>query len=263
MDDENLLIRPFALSLYHPNPENVLLVGLATGAWEQVIASHPSVKHVTIIEINPGYLQIIKQYPVVASLLDNPKVEIVIDDGRRWLNRHPERKFDAIIENTTLYYRPNATNLLSQEYLKLTEAHLREGGIIMYNTTGSQRVQRTGCVTLPYGFRELNMLVVSPTPIKLNQQRLRESLIAYRINGHPVLDMTDPKGRNRLEQIVTSLASPPAGQARTDSVMEDCGGILARTAGQPLVTDDNMGEEWSGLLVTDPLLRRLHQLSGF
>jgi hypothetical protein len=45
--------------------------------------------------------------------------------------------------------------------------------------------------------------------------------------------------------------------------MEDCGGIVARTAGQALVTDDNMGEEWSGLLMTDPLLRRLHRLSGF
>jgi spermidine synthase len=262
MDDENLLIRPFALSLYHPNPENVLLIGLATGAWEQVIASHPSVKHVTIIEINPGYLQIIRKYPVVASLLDNPKVEIVIDDGRRWLNRHPERKFDAIIQNTTWYYRPNATNLLSQEYLKLTEAHLRQGGVILYNTTGSQRVQRTGCATFGNGFREINMLVVSPTPIKLDPQRLRNTLAAYRINGRPVLDMAEPKARARLEEIVSSLAPPPAGQARPDALMEDCGGILARTAGQALVTDDNMGEEWSGLLMTDPLLRQMHRLFG-
>ena len=82
-------------------------------------------------------------WSLVASLLDNPKVEIVIDDGRRWLNRHPERKFDAIIQNTTWYYRPNVTNLLSREYLALVAAHLREGGVIMYNTTGSLRVQRT------------------------------------------------------------------------------------------------------------------------
>ncbi|HKW53864.1 MAG TPA: fused MFS/spermidine synthase [Stellaceae bacterium] len=261
MDDENLLIRPFALSLYPPNPENVLLISLATGAWEQVIASHPSVKHATIIEINPGYLQIIKKYPVVASLLNNPKVEIIIDDGRRWLNRHPERKFDAIIQNTTWYYRPNATNLLSQEYLKLTAAHLREGGIIMYNTTGSQRVQRTGCMTFPSGYREINMLVVSPTPIKPDQQRLRDTLVAYRINGRPVFDLADPKGRARLDEVVNSLTPPPAGEPRPGAIIEDCGGILARTAGMTPITDDNMGEEWSGLLVTDPLLKRLHQLT--
>ena len=262
MDDENLLIRPFALSLYHPNPENVLLIGLATGAWEQVIASHPSVKHATIIEINPGYLQIMKKYPVVASLLNNPKVEIIIDDGRRWLNRHPERKFDAIIQNTTWYYRPNATNLLSQEYLKLAAAHLREGGIIMYNTTGSQRVQRTGCLAFPSGYREINMLVVSPTPIKPNPQRLRDTLVAYRINGRPVLDMADPKGRARLDEVVNSLAPPPAAEPRPGAIIEGCDGLLARTAGETPITDDNMGEEWSGLLMTDPLLKRLHQLSG-
>src|ERR1700685_4178187 len=121
------------------------MIALATGAWEQVIASHPQVKHVTIIEINPGYLQIVRKYPVVASLLDNPKVEIVIDDGRRWLNRHPERKFDAIVQNTTWYFRPNVTRLLSQEYLRLAASHLRDGGVVMYNTTGSARAQRTGC----------------------------------------------------------------------------------------------------------------------
>ena len=166
MDDENLLIRPFALSLYHPHPENVLMIGLATGAWAQVVANNPEVKHFTAVEINPGYLEIIKRYPAVASLLDNPKVEIVIDDGRRWLSRHPERKFDAIIQNTTLYYRPNVTNLLSVEYLNLAAAHLRPGGMLLYNTTGSVRVQRTGCTTFGNGLREINMLVASPTAIK-------------------------------------------------------------------------------------------------
>jgi len=41
-------------------------------------------------------------------------------------------------------------------------------------------------------------------------------------------------------------------------MMEECGGILARSAGMAIVTDDSMGEEWSGLVVTDPLLKRLH-----
>jgi hypothetical protein len=162
-----------------------------------------------------------------------------------------------------LFYRPNVTNLLSVEYLKLAAAHLRPDGMFLYNTTGSARVQRTGCTTFGNGLREINMLVVSQTPITPDPRRLRRSLVAYRIDGRPILDMTDPKGRDRLEQIVGNLTPPPAGEARPDAVMEDCGGIIARTAGQALVTDDNMGEEWSGLLMTDPLLRRLHQLSGF
>lgn len=262
MMDENFLIRPFSLSLFHPDPENVLMIGLATGAWAQVIASHPQVKHLTIVEINPGYLGIMRDYPAVASVLRNPKVEIVIDDGRRWLNRHPEQKFDAIIQNTTWYYRPNTTNLLSRDYLKLAAAHLRAGGVIMYNTTGSLRAQRTACVDFP-GVRVLNAMVVSPASMALDPDRLRQVLLEYRIDGHPVLDVADPSGRARLDEIVAALAPPPAGEQRPDQPTEDCGGILARSATLPLITDDNMGEEWSKLLTTDPLIERLHRLAPF
>ena len=101
LDDENLLIRPISLSLFHPNPKQVLMIGLGTGAWAQIVVDNPSVEHLTVVEINPGYLDIIKRYPAVASLLTNPKVRIFIDDGRRWLNRHPDLRFDAIVQNTT------------------------------------------------------------------------------------------------------------------------------------------------------------------
>jgi predicted membrane-bound spermidine synthase len=256
MNDENSLVRPFSLSLFHPDPEEVLMIGLATGAWEQVITSHPQVKHVTIIEINPGYLQIVRKYPVVASLLDNPKVEIVIDDGRRWLNRHPERKFDAIVQNTTWYFRPNVTSLLSQEYLRLAAGHLRDGGVVMYNTTGSARAQRTGC-SLFSGVRVLNTLVLSSTPMTLDPDRLRRTLASYRINGRTVLDVAVPGERARLEEIVATLTPPPPGVARETAPMEDCGGVLARTQGMAPVTDDNMGQEWQHLALMDRLMRRI------
>jgi predicted membrane-bound spermidine synthase len=261
MHDENVLIRPFSLSLFHPDPEEVLMVGLATGAWEQVIANHPQLKHLTIVEINPGYLDIIPKYPVVASLLHNPKVEIVIDDGRRWLNRHPGRKFDAIIENTTWYFRPNATSLLSEEYLRLAAAHLRAGGVILYNATGSLRVQRTGCALYP-GVRIFNSLVVSPTQLTLDPDRLRRTLAAYRINGRPVLNVNRLQERARREQIVSQLAPPPPGEARPEAAIEDCGRVLKRTKGLATVTDDNMGEEWSHLAIADQLLRRVQQRLG-
>ena len=75
----------------HPDPKQVIMIGLSSGSWAQVIANNPHLEHMTIIEINPGYLDIIKKYPDVASILTNPKIDIQIDDGRRWLRRHPER----------------------------------------------------------------------------------------------------------------------------------------------------------------------------
>ena len=73
----------------HPLPKHVLMIGLASGSWAQVIANDKDVEDETIVEINPGYLPLIGKQPEVESLLRNPKVHIVIDDGRRWLVAHP------------------------------------------------------------------------------------------------------------------------------------------------------------------------------
>ena len=62
------------MSLFRPAPRNVLMIGLSSGSWAQVIASNPAVKQLTIVEINRGYLELISQQPDVQSILRNPKV---------------------------------------------------------------------------------------------------------------------------------------------------------------------------------------------
>jgi spermidine synthase len=262
IEDLNQLIRPFSLSLYHSDPQEVLMIGMGTGAWEQVIANHPAVKHLTIIEINPGYLPIVARYPAVASLLTNPKVSIVIDDGRRWLNRHPAARFDAVVANTTWNYRPNATNLLSAEYLRLLAQHLRPGGVALYNTTGSLRAQRTACQTFADGYRELNAMVVANHPLRLDRDRLRAVLADYRIDGHPVFDTTDPRYRARLDELIAQLALDKQPREPEKAVIEDCRSILARSQALSPITDDNMGEEWNFILQNDPMLDRMRRMLG-
>jgi spermidine synthase len=190
-----------------------------------------------VVEINPGYLALIAQQPEVASVLRNPKVTIVTDDGRRWLSHHPEARFDAIVSNTTWNYRANVTNLLSSEFLKLARQHLKPRGILFYNTTGSSRVQRTACQAFPYGARFTNHMVVSETPIDWNFPRWRATLEAWRIDGRRQFDGEDAEHRATLDVLM----------AMSDSVqhlIEDCPDVLARTAGEMPVTDDNMGTEW-------------------
>jgi len=108
-------------------------------------------------------------------------VTIVIDDGRRWLRANPGRRFDAIVSNTTFFFRANVTNLLSTEFLDLIKAHLKDGGVFFYNTTNSARVQRTGCLAFGDGARFFNHVVVSKTPIRWDFARWRRVLETYRI----------------------------------------------------------------------------------
>lgn len=241
VDDRNLIVRAYALAAVHDSPREVLMIGLSTGAWAQVIAHIPSVEHLTVVEINPGYLQLIAQYPEVASLLRNPKVTIVIDDGRRWLARESDRKFDLIVANTTFYWRAHATNLLSREYLSLVRQHLRPGGIFAYNTTNSEDALKTALVTFPYGMRMLNFAVVSDAPFAWNGERLKEVLRQMRIDGSPVFDPRDPAQVANIERIA-SLGEDTTSTARCAvESREHAMGRLDRAA---IVTDDNMVTEW-------------------
>ncbi len=243
--DTNGIIRPYALSLFHPAPHDVLMIGLSTGSWAKVLAANPNVKSLTVVEINPGYLEMIRRSPEVSSVLTDPKVTIITDDGRRYLRAHPERRFDAIVSNTTWHFRASVTNLLSAEFLELARQHLNRGGIFFYNTTSSERVQRTGCLAFPYGARFTNHMVVSQSPIDWNFNRWRDTLESYRIDGKLVFDLTRASDRAELGRLMAwrgSLALDQAGD-RARSI-EPCPEILAQTAGKEPVTDDNMGTEW-------------------
>ena len=89
--DRNGIMRAYGIGAMHPAPKKVLMIGLASGSWATVIEHLPGLEHLTIVEINPGYNRLIAGHPEVAGVLTDPKVDIVIDDGRRWLNRHPDR----------------------------------------------------------------------------------------------------------------------------------------------------------------------------
>ncbi|MGY2490307.1 spermine/spermidine synthase domain-containing protein [Cupriavidus sp. CP313] len=247
--DTNGIFRPYALNLFHRHPRDVLMIGLSSGSWAQVIANNPEVRSLTIVEINPGYVELVAGSAEVASVLSNPKVTLVIDDGRRWLRMNRERRFDAIVSNTTWHFRANATNLLSAEFLQLADAHLTPGGVLYYNTTDSERVQRTACLAFPHGARFSNHMVVSRAPLAWDFEHLRRTLEAYRIDGRPILDVGRGQDRLVANAWMTQWESSLHGDSsHREDPMETCPRILARTIGLRQVTDDNMGTEWRHLM---------------
>ncbi|MBW2282306.1 MAG: hypothetical protein JRG82_16330 [Deltaproteobacteria bacterium] len=217
------------------------MIGLATGTWGQIVAHHPDLEHLTIVEINPGYLELIARYPTVQSLLHNPKVEILTDDARRWLNRHPHARFDFIFQNTSQDYRANATNLLSMEFLALVRRHLQPGGVFYYNTQIARRSMRTACTAFPYGMRLHNHMAVSERPLDFDPDRLFETLARYEIDGQPVIDPDNARHRKQLRIMRERMGTLGNDE---EGYLEDCESILARTEGFPLVTDDNIATEW-------------------
>src|SRR6185503_10053719 len=85
LKDRNGVFRAYAIAGLHAHPREVLMIGLSTGSWASVLAENPEVEHLTVVEINPGYTDLVRQFPEVAGVVDHPKVRIEIDDARRWL----------------------------------------------------------------------------------------------------------------------------------------------------------------------------------
>ena len=242
--DVNGVFRIYALSSFHPLPRRVLMIGLSSGSWAQIVANDPEVQSEEIVEINPGYLPLIPQYPPVRSLLHNPKVHITVDDGRRWLLANPNTRYDAILMNTTFNWREHATNLLSVEFLNLVRQHLLSGGVLFYNTTSSSEVLLTGVTVFPYGLRVGNFLALSDNPIIVNSDRLEKKLRNYRIDGKLVFDPENPVDSARLREMIAMTHRFNTDDNLNRPSMEYADSIRSRCRGSRIITDDNMGTEW-------------------
>jgi predicted membrane-bound spermidine synthase len=242
INDVNMIVRAFALSAFHPAPKRMLEIGLSSGSWAQVFANHPDLESLDIVEINPGYLKLIPQYPAVRSLLQNKKVHIFIDDGRRWLLAHPGKHYDAIVDNNSFYWRDHSSDLLSMDFFRIIRKHLDRGGVYYFNTTGSDDVLATGLEEFPYGLRVYNFLAVSDSVLEVDKDRLLSVLQRYKIDNQLVFDPNRSNSQSALEsymELADSVEQPQVlrGIETSDSLRRRLGERL-------IITDDNMGWEW-------------------
>lgn len=232
-NERNGIVRAYIVGALHPAPREVLMVGLSGGAWAEVVRHLPGVERLTVIEINPGYIEVIERHPEVAGLLHDPKVNIVFDDGRRWLQRNPDRRFDFIVMNTTMHWRAHATNILSTEFLNIARRHLLPGGVLYFNTTNSYDVQLTAAKTFPHFKRVANFVAVSDAPFDFDRPRWRQLLETMRVEDRPVLDLATDADRKLFDEL------------RGYNDMEPAWSIIERyEKTKKIVTDDNMVTEW-------------------
>ena len=238
LEPKSWLVRPYFLSAVRDRIENVLVIGVASGSWTQILVNHPQVKKVTAIELSHGYLDLIRARPEVASLLTNPKLELVIDDGRRWLRQHPDARFDAIVMNTTHHWREFASALLSREFLTEVKAHLTPDGIAFWNCTESPRAARTGMEVFPHTLMVMNHCLASNAPLEPNRDRWQKILTDYRIDGKPVIAADQIEAT--LDFLTQEALPEPGHMSRwcRREAMENAWGNAK------IITDDNLGHEY-------------------
>ncbi|TLS36678.1 polyamine aminopropyltransferase [Pseudalkalibacillus caeni] len=117
----------------HPNPKNVLVVGGGDGGVIREVLKHPSVEKATLVEIDGKVIEYSKKYlPEIAGDLDDPRVEVKVDDGFMHIAKS-ENDYDVIMVDSTEPVGP-AAKLFEKGFYEGISKALKEDGIFVAQT---------------------------------------------------------------------------------------------------------------------------------
>ncbi|AVQ47309.1 polyamine aminopropyltransferase [Clostridium botulinum] len=117
----------------HPNPKKVLVVGGGDGGTIREVLKHPSVEKAVLCEIDEEVIKASKEFlPTISCALDNPKCEIFIGDGIKYVHEH-KNEFDIIIVDSTDPFGP-AEGLFGGSFYKEIYQALTDKGIFVAQT---------------------------------------------------------------------------------------------------------------------------------
>ena len=238
--NSNWLDRAYVLAMAHPKPSRILVIGMSSGAWTRILQGFPGVEHIDVVEINPGYVQLVAKYPEVAPLLSDPHMNIYIDDGRRWLKRHPNEKYDLIVMNTSYHWRAYATNILSKEFFQELQSHLLTGGIVGVNSTFSLDVFVTLKAVFPHVFKYGNFAYGSDHDIRVDANMAIARLRQCRI-GESAAFLPKQFEKNGLALHIATKGAVPIETLLAEKHMVE----------PEVITDENMITEYRHGLFVD------------
>lgn len=117
-------------TLLHREPREVLVVGGGAGMTLGATAVHPSVRRVTLAELEPKVLGVIREFgDLNHHVLESPKLKVVINDGRNHLLTTRDR-YDVITSDPIHPWFRGAGYLYTREYFKLAAERLNPGGVM-------------------------------------------------------------------------------------------------------------------------------------
>ena len=136
-------------ALLHPAPRRALVVGLGTGSTAGWLAAVPTMERVDVVELEPAVVEVARACtPVNQDVLRNPKVHLVIGDGRELLLTTGER-YDIIFSEPSNPYRAGIASLFTEDFYRAVRQRLRPGGVFLQWLQGYELDARV--VGLVYG----------------------------------------------------------------------------------------------------------------
>ena len=123
--------------LSHPGPRKVLMIGGGLGGGLAEVLKHP-VKEVTYLELDPEVVRVWRDSVPEEAFLD-PRLQVIYEDGRRWLARRGGR-YDVIIVGLSDPLTAQLNRFYTEEFFGEAKAHMERGGILSFGVTSSENV---------------------------------------------------------------------------------------------------------------------------
>lgn len=173
--------------LLHPNPRSALVVCLGAGMTLGGVAAHPEPERITMVEIEPAVLGVARTFSDLnGGPLDDPRVHLVVQDGRNFLLTSPER-YDVITSDPLHPWSHGASYLYTSEYYTVARRHLTSNGIMcqwmpLYELSleDLRCIVASFCANFEYTMVwQTNfdaILVGSPQPIRIDYGQLQRRL---------------------------------------------------------------------------------------
>ncbi len=115
----------------HGRVQRVLIVGGGDGGMLREVIRHKQVAHVTQVEIDRQVIDMCRRYLPNHSrgAFDDPRVNIVIDDGLKFV-QHTDARFDVIISDSTDPIGPGEA-LFKDDFYAACKRCLTPGGVLV------------------------------------------------------------------------------------------------------------------------------------
>jgi spermidine synthase len=109
--------------------ENALVICFGTGQTADAVRQHGPAR-LDIADVNPAVFEAAPLFTSNNGVLSDPSVRHFVMDGRKFLRRHQEPKYDLITLEPMPPNFAGTNNLYSTEFYELARSRLAEGGVV-------------------------------------------------------------------------------------------------------------------------------------
>ena len=131
------LVHPILFS--HPRPQNILIIGGGEGATAREALKHDPVK-VDMVDIDETVLNLVKKYmpTLCRNVFNDKRLNLVIKDGRRFIESLQTGIYDAIIIDVTDPLPTSSSyRLYTKEFYHAVASALKEDGLMVTQATST------------------------------------------------------------------------------------------------------------------------------